>query len=104
MQTEFLLDASRELGFDLLKVDPNAIPKLPQNSHAFWYEDPWVSSDPLGLLLLNAAPQQRGLAPAKTEKGALYWTFPQDFDERVLRLFMRRAPGPSGPAAAPAPR
>lgn len=103
-QTEFLLDASRELGFDLLKVDPNAIPKLPQNSHAFWYEDPWVSSDLLGLLLLNAAPQQRGLAPAKTDKGALYWTFPQDFDERVLRLFMRRAPGPSGPAAAPAPR
>lgn len=101
-QTEFLLEASNELGFDLLKVDPNAIPQLPQNSHAFWYEDPWVSSDLLGLLLLNAAPQQRGLEPANTAKGTLYWTFPPDFSERVQRLFVRGAPEPSGPAAAPA--
>ena len=103
-QTEFLLEASREKGFDLLKVDPNSIPQLPQNSHAFWYEDPWVSSDLLGLLLLNAAPQQRGLAPANTAKGTLYWTFPPDFTERVQRLFVLGAPGPGGPAAAPAPR
>ena len=41
------------MGFDLLKVDPNAIPQLPQNSHVFWYEDPWVSSDLLGLILLD---------------------------------------------------
>ena len=70
-QTGFLLEASRELGFDLIKVDPNTIPKLPQNSHAFWYEDPWVSSDLLGLLLLNAAPQQRGLVPAHAANGTL---------------------------------
>ncbi len=89
-QTEFLLQASRKLGFDLLKVDPNAIPQLPQNSHAFWYEDPWVSSDLLGLLLLNAEPRRRGLAPENTDRGVLYWTFPPDFGERVKRLF---APG-----------
>ncbi|MCU0924223.1 MAG: alpha/beta hydrolase, partial [Burkholderiaceae bacterium] len=89
-QTEFLLEASRKLGFDLLKVDPNAIPQLPQNSHAFWYEDPWVSSDLLGLLLLNAEPRRRGLAPENTDRGVLYWTFPPDFGERVKRLF---APG-----------
>jgi len=102
-QTEFLLEASRELGFDLLKVDPNAIPQLPQNSHAFWYEDPWVSSDLLGLLLLNATPQQRGLSPAETAKGTVYWSFPPDFDDRVQRLFVRRATESNGPAAAPAP-
>ena len=102
-QTEFLLEASRELGFDLLKVDPNAIPQLPQNSHAFWYEDPWVSSDLLGLLLLNATPQQRGLAPAETTKGTVFWSFPPDFDDRVQRLFVRRATESNGPAAAPAP-
>jgi esterase/lipase superfamily enzyme len=101
-QTEFLLAASRELGFDLLKVDPNTIPQLPWNSHAFWYDDPWVSSDLLGLMLLSAAPPQRGLEPAHTETGKLYWTFPPDFDERVRRLFQRIAPG--GPAAAPGPR
>ena len=47
-QTGFLVDASRKLGFDLIKVDPNAIPKLPPRSHAFWFEDPWVSGDLLG--------------------------------------------------------
>lgn len=103
-QTEFLLKASRELGFDLLKVDPNAIPQLPWNSHAFWYEDPWVSSDLLGLMLLNAVPGHRGLESAQTDAGALYWTFPPDFDQRVVRLFLRRAPQPDRPAAASVPR
>jgi hypothetical protein len=28
-QTGFLVDASNKLGFDVIKVDPNAIPKLP---------------------------------------------------------------------------
>jgi esterase/lipase superfamily enzyme len=87
-QTGFLPDASHTLGFDLLKVDPNAIPKLPQNSHAFWYEDPWVSGDLLGLMLLNAAPQRRGLDGQSTPGGVLYWTFPPDFGGRVRRLFV----------------
>jgi hypothetical protein len=33
-QTGLLVDASRRLGFDVIKVDPNAIPKLPPRSHA----------------------------------------------------------------------
>jgi len=86
-QSGLLIDASRNLGFDLIKVDPNAIPKLPQRSHAFWYEDPWVSSDLLGLLLLSAGPQQRGLDPQSAARGARYWTFPSDFGDRVVRLF-----------------
>ncbi|MCV2353034.1 alpha/beta hydrolase [Paucibacter sp. B2R-40] len=86
-QSSFLIDASRDYGFDLIKVDPSAIPKLPQRSHAFWYEDPWVSSDLLGLLLLNAAPDQRGLESQSGPRGARYWTFPPDFDLRVKQLF-----------------
>ncbi|WP_310383282.1 alpha/beta hydrolase [Roseateles sp.] len=86
-QTGFLIAASQQYGFDLIKVDPQAIPKLPQSSHAFWYEDPWVSSDLLGLLLLNAEPQRRGLEPQSAAQGARYWTFPPDFDLRVKQLF-----------------
>jgi hypothetical protein len=86
-QTNFMVDASRKLGFDLVRVDPDDIPKLPQTSHAFWYEDPWVSSDLLGLLLLNAEPGRRGLDPQSGPQGARYWTFPSDFDERVRQLF-----------------
>jgi esterase/lipase superfamily enzyme len=92
-QTGFLVDASQRLGFDLIRVNPYDIPKLPETSHAFWYEDPWVSSDLLGLMLLNAEPQRRGLAAQSTDGGVRYWSFPPDFDQRVRQLF--------APAAAP---
>lgn len=85
-QTDFLVDASQRLDFDLIKVDPNDIPGLPVGSHAFWYDDPWVSGDLLGLLLLRAEPQRRGLVAQTTPRGARYWTFPADFDRRVSRL------------------
>ena len=72
---------------DLIKVNPEDIPKLPKTSHAFWYEDPWVSGDLLGLMLLKAAPSQRGLEAQSGPRAARYWTFPPDFKDRVQRLF-----------------
>jgi esterase/lipase superfamily enzyme len=101
-QTGFIIDASRRLGFDLIKVDPTAIPKLPPRSHSFWFEDPWVSGDLLGLLLLNAEPQRRGLEPQEGNLGARYWTFPPDFTERVRRLFTPALPAAVAAPAAPA--
>ena len=109
-QTAFMVRASQKYGFDLIRVDPNDIPKLPPSSHAYWYEDPWVSGDLLGLLLLDAAPPRRGLDGQSTGGGARYWTFPPDFSERVKRLFTpsaRSAPAagtPLAPPAVPAPR
>lgn len=91
-QTGFLVEASQRLGFDLIRVNPYDIPKLPETSHAFWYEDPWVSSDLLGLMLLNAEPQRRGLAPQSTDGGVRYWSFPPDFDQRVKQLFAPATP------------
>ncbi len=87
-QSGFMIDASRNLGFDLIKVDPNDIPNLPLRSHDFWYEDPWVSGDLLGLLLLNADPARRGLDGQDAANGSRYWTFPPDFSDRVVRLFV----------------
>ena len=55
-QTAFMIEASSKLGFDLIKVNPEDIPKLPGTAHTFWYEDPWVSGDLLGLMLLKTAP------------------------------------------------
>ena len=86
-QTEFLLDASKRLRFDLIKVDPNDIPNLPLRAHDFWYEDPWVSSDLLGVMLLGAEPERRGLLMQRAGSGVKFWTFPPDFDRRVRRLF-----------------
>lgn len=106
-QTGFLVEASKRLGFDLIRVDPYDIPKLPQSSHDFWYEDPWVSSDLLGLMLLNAEPQRRGLEGQRTGGGVRYWSFPPDFDARVRQLFTPVA-GTAAPdataGAASAPR
>ena len=85
-QSDFLYDATRQLRFDLIKVDPNDIPNLPPRSHAFWYDDPWVSGDLLAQFLLNASPERRGLTEQTSSKGSKLWTFPKDFKERVLRL------------------
>ncbi len=89
-QSAFLVDASRQLGFDLVHVDPATIPGLPRRSHAFWYEHPWVSSDVLGLLLFNAGPGERGLEPLTSEAGVRFWTFPGDYDARIRSLFLQR--------------
>ncbi len=104
-QSDFLVDASQKLSFDLIKVDPNDIPNLPQRSHAFWYQDPWVSGDMLAQFLLNVEPVHRGLESQDTKAGARYWTFPADFKERVYRLLApplpSRQPALPGLKAAP---
>jgi esterase/lipase superfamily enzyme len=102
-QTRLLVEASLNLGFDMIKVDPNDIPGLPLRSHKFWYDDPWVSSDLLGLLLLNASPPHRGLSEQSGRLGARYWTFPPDFYGRVARLFSGGA-SPAPAAATPGSR
>ena len=99
-QTAFLMEASQRLGFDVIKVNPDDIPGLPSRSHAFWYEDPWVSSDLLGLLLLNAGPERRGLVEQTGARGARYWTFPPDFYQRVVRLFSQPPSGTPASAAS----
>jgi hypothetical protein len=99
-QTTFLIDAANELRFDMINVNPEDIPNLPPGSHAFWYEDPWVSGDMLVQFLLNRPPDQRGLDDQATPAGKRYWGFPVDFDVRVRRI-VRSAIAPD---AEPAPR
>jgi hypothetical protein len=93
-QTGFLIEASNRFDIDLIRVNPYDIPNLPETSHAFWYEDPWVSGDLLGLVLLNAEPRRRGLTSQNTGLGTRYWTFPEDFEVRVRRLFAPVPPPP----------
>jgi esterase/lipase superfamily enzyme len=88
-QLSFIVQASRSLGFDLIHVDPDAIPGLRRRSHAFWYEHPWVSSDVIALMLFDAGPSSRGLEERTEANGARLWTFPSDYDQRVVRLFTR---------------
>ena len=97
-QTTFLIDASNELLFDIINVRPEDIPNLPPRSHAFWYEDPWVSGDLLVQFLLDRPPDQRGLDAQTSPNGKRYWGFPADFDQRVRRI-VRSAVAPDAEAA-----
>jgi esterase/lipase superfamily enzyme len=97
-QTGFLLDVSNELRFDVINVDPDDIPNLPRSSHAFWYDDPWVSGDLLGQFLLNAPPDRRGLEAERTGSGKRYWGFPPDFDRRIARVLGAAIGGEQIPA------
>ena len=99
-QTTFLVDASNELRFDVINVDPDDIPNLPPRSHAFWYDDPWVSGDLLVQFLLSTPPDQRGLDAQATPSGKRYWGFPADYDRRVVRIIRAAI----GQALTPAPR
>ena len=88
-QTEWLIAASREPQFDLIKVDPEVIPELGGGAHDFWYANPWVSTDVLVQLIYHARPADRGLETFETRHGEDIWGFPQDYPERVVEAVRR---------------
>lgn len=81
--TRFLLAANRELGLEIVRVRPEAIPGLSPRSHSFWYNDPWVSSDVLLTLMFQMPPAARGLVAAETADGLTVWQFAPDHAERL---------------------
>ncbi len=94
---DWLLGAAESEGLEILQVRPENMPDLAASSHTFWYDDPWVSNDLLLTLLLNLAPDARGLEPDVSVSGAPYWTFPPDYPARIAELAASRvapAPGP----------
>ncbi|MBM4199909.1 MAG: alpha/beta hydrolase [Gammaproteobacteria bacterium] len=87
--SRWLIDAATHLKFDLIAVKPEVIPGLRRRSHAFWYEHPWVSSDVVMKFLFHIPPEARGLVRNRTAAGFPYWTFPPDYDGRVVDLKRR---------------
>lgn len=97
--TDFLLEAARNDGLEVIRVRPENFPDLSRSSHTFWYEDPWVSSDVLVSLLSHFAPDIRGLDPGQGPMGPQYWTFPPDYPDRLARALAD--PGRRGQALPP---
>lgn len=87
--TNWLLDASKSYGTELLRVRPENIPGLSSGSHTFWYDDPWVSSDVLITLLYHLPAGERGLAGGEAATGAHYWTFAPDYPEQLAKVMAR---------------
>ena len=62
-ETRWLVEASGRDELDVLSISAEDLPGLPADSHSFWYDHPWVSSDVLLKLRFHAAPPARGLDP-----------------------------------------
>jgi len=97
-ESRLLIDASARLDFDVISVESNVIPGLRRRSHSFWYDHPWVSSDVLIKFLFHVPPSIRGLDQNRGEQGFQYWTFPPDYDTRVVEIMRRLRSDRFGPA------
>jgi esterase/lipase superfamily enzyme len=96
-ETSWLVAASGRQELDVVSIKAADLPGLPADSHSFWYDHPWVSSDVLLKLLFHAPPLERGLSPNTTEIDLAFWTFPSDYAERLPAVVRRLAAGQPTP-------
>ncbi|MGZ8216834.1 alpha/beta hydrolase [Methylomagnum sp.] len=112
--SDWLVKAAEKLDFDVISVEPAVIPGLGRRSHAFWYEHPWVSSDVMIKLLFHIPPTARGLDRNRYRDRFPFWTFPPDYDRRVVDVLRElrsgrptpkseKAGGGTGPGTNPRP-
>lgn len=92
-ETRLVQKAFGEMAFDLLWIEPDAIPGLARGAHAFWYNHPWVSTDVLIQLLFQARPAERGLTPLEGIEGRRAWTFGPDYPQRAIEAIEQLTAG-----------
>lgn len=85
-KNKWIQNASRQPGLNLIKVSAETVSGMSSRSHDYWFTHPWVSSDLLTQFLFHKAPAQRGLAETVNDDGLRYWTFPQDYPERIVEI------------------
>ncbi|MCX7889467.1 MAG: alpha/beta hydrolase [Rhodobacteraceae bacterium] len=78
-EADWLLGAARAGDIEVLRITPETMDAVPAGSHTFWYDDPWVSSDVLAVLLFHLSGTERGLAANVSGDGAPYLSFPPDY-------------------------
>lgn len=83
---EWLVEAAERLDFDIVSADPRVIPGLSRRAHAFWYDHPWVSSDVVLKMRFHVPPAARGLERQIYQGRFPFWTFPRDYDQRVVAI------------------
>jgi esterase/lipase superfamily enzyme len=96
-ETEWLLDAAITPDFDVIDMGLAGAPAL-TDSHGYWYNNPWVSSDVLFQFIYHVGPGLRGLVPLSVEDPV--WYFPEDYPETVFEALrrIREASGEIAPA------
>lgn len=86
---DWLVNQTKDSKFDVIDIDPSAIPGLGKGDHDFWYNSPWVSTDALLGINLDADPGERGLAERKGTAGGRIWYFPADYEQRVVEAIKK---------------
>ena len=86
---EWVIEQTLTSNLDVIDIDPFSIPGLGKGDHDFWYKSPWVSTDALLAINLDASPSERGLAVRKGESGARIWYFPRDYEQRVAQAIRK---------------
>ena len=86
---EWVIEQTLTSNLDVIDIDPFSIPGLGKGDHDFWYKSPWVSTDALLAINLDASPSERGLAERKGESGARIWYFPPDYEQRVAQAIRK---------------
>ncbi len=83
--TQFALEAALSHELQVVQITPRSMPDVARTSHTYWYDNQWVSNDLILTLALDLSPEARGLDPHVAEAGAPFWTFPEDYADRIRR-------------------
>ncbi len=59
--------------------------------HAYWYANPWVSSDVLAALRFRCPPEARGLTKLEDRP---VWYFPEQYPDHITGILLERLAGP----------
>ncbi|MBC2713853.1 MAG: alpha/beta hydrolase [Desulfobacteraceae bacterium] len=73
-------------GLYVIGVDDKTVKGMSAGAHDFWYSHPWISSDILIQFLFHADPPERGLTENFSDQGLRYWTFPEDYPDRITSI------------------
>lgn len=104
--SRWVVEASQRLDFDLLSARSEDLPGMSRRSHIFWYDHPWVSSDVLLKMLFQLSARDRGLLQNTLEGGLEFWTFPEDYEQRLKQVrdnLVEAARNAPAQAASPPP-
>ncbi|BHH84770.1 alpha/beta hydrolase [Desulforhopalus sp. 52FAK] len=84
-ELNILVEASKTPQLDLLDIGGSEALHI-GGAHDSWYNNPWVSSDVLMLLLFNSDPLARGLEKHVYEDGSEGYRFPSDYETRIHEI------------------
>ncbi len=90
-KNRWIQNASMESGLNFIEVSAETVSGMSSRSHDYWFTHPWVSSDVLTQFLFHKPPRERGLVENIREDNIRYWTFPPDYQERIIEIVKQAA-------------